>query len=180
MSDYSTIETPNFELGNFQNIVDSLKTKIIYDVNTLQDSKQATLTSSTDLCIKNLTTNELIQNFQQINDESGTFYTLDNSNGSVFYLTNSPNGNFTVQINNIANDVSKTSIITLIYKANYIPSTILIYSGNGTSQIIISSSTPLWTNRSTPSITSADIVIVRFSFFKMFSSNYCCADLTYY
>jgi hypothetical protein len=162
-SNYSSLPVPNFECGNMQDIINALQTAL--------NAKQDVLTTSTKVSI---------ENFQQITTASGTSYTLDYANGSVFYLSNAPTGNFTVQINNLSNTSSQSSVVTLIYKANYIPAIILMYSGSGTSQITLSSSTPLWSNQTTPIVTSSNVVIVKFSLLKMFASNYCTADLIYY
>jgi hypothetical protein len=149
-------------------------------LQTALNAKQDILTTSTDISIRNITTNNIIENYQLVSTASGTSYTLDYSNGYVFYLSNAPTGNFTVQINNLVNASSKSSVVTLIYNANYIPTTILMFSGNGTSQITLSSSTPLWKNQITPTVSSSNVVVVKFSLLKMFASNYCCADLIYY
>ena len=136
-------------------------------------------TSETDSAL--FLVDKISENFQQITTGTNS-YVLNYNNGGIFYIGTSyqPTSNFSIQINNIGTITSQSTIITMIYKAAYIPSTITVYSDNGSTQVVLSSSTPLYNSQIIPSIVSPNIVICRFSVFRFYSSNYCGCDIVYY
>ena len=166
-------------LSNVSNLtVGSLSCSGIVDSSSLSCTA-LTCSSETDSAL--FTVDKISENLQAISTGSNS-YTLNYSNGAVFYINSSysPTANFTIQINNVGSSTTQTIVWTVIYKANYIPSTILVYSDNGSTQITLSSSTPLYSNQTTPSISGANICFARFCLHRMFSSNYCTCDVVFY
>ena len=152
-------------------------------IQTQLNSKQATITSSTALTSANLLTSAISEKFNSISTGTNAF-TLDYSTGTVFYLnTSGPtlNANFSVSLRNCGSTTSQSQVFTLIYATTgkYYCNTVTAYTDNGSTQITLYSSTPIF-GGGTPSISTSTVMIQQFTLIRLFSSNYVLSNVSSY
>ena len=111
-------------------------------------------------------------------------FTLNYTLGAVFYLSTGTtlNSNFLVSLQNLTSNVDRSYNITLIYATTgkYYCNNVSCYTDGGTTQISLSSTTPLYPNGTLPSITTSTLMIQTFSVIRLFGSNYCFSNVISY
>lgn len=124
---------------------------------------------------------EISEKFLAINSGTNAF-TLDYSNGNVFYLNTAVlNANFSVALWNLTSTTNNSRVITLIYATTgkYYPTSVTAFTDAGSTSITLASSTPLY-NGGTPVIATSTIMISQFSLIRLFASNYVMATVGSY
>jgi hypothetical protein len=108
-------------------------------------------------------------------------FVLNYSSGSVFYLTTGStlSANFSVSLQNILTDTDRSRTITLIYATTgkWYCNSITAWSDSGSTQITLSSSTPLFSGGN-PSITTSTVMVQTFNIIRIFGSNYCLSNVS--
>jgi len=110
---------------------------------------------------------------------SSNVYTLNYNNGSIFFSTNAPTANFTVNITNIpTGGTNNQYTITLLYQASFFGNT--ASATDTSSATIVSSSTPKYIGGTAPSITTNSMVIQTFTVVQCFATKYILTNAVIY
>ena len=111
-------------------------------------------------------------------------FTLDYSTGCVFYLSTGTtlSANFSVSLRNLGATTSQSQTITLMYATTgkYYCNSVTAWTDNGSTQITLSSGTPLYAGGAVPTISASTVMCQTFSILRTFGSNYCITNVCSY